>query len=142
MTNGWYPFNLRFTPTTLSSTLCAILSCSADAIRASSCVNLSNLSRVSSMSVFPINFFRYFSTPHTSLTKVNRRKNQLTHSAPLHFFCRHPNDDQYLRHDFRRYPCHSGRWWHPDVNLEPTEEVFDLAASAKHDLPWKQLGPS
>jgi len=58
---------------------------------------------------------------------VDQREDRLTHSTPLHFFCRHPNDDQYLRHDFRRHLCHGGGRWHPDVNLEPTEEVFDPA---------------
>ena len=58
---------------------------------------------------------------------MNKRKGQLTHATPLHFFCHHPNDDQYLCHYFRRYLCHSSGMWHPDVNLEPTEEVFDPA---------------
>jgi len=58
---------------------------------------------------------------------MNQRKDQLTHATPLPFFCRYPNDDQYLCHYFRCYLCHSSGRWHPDVNLEPTEEVFDSA---------------
>ena len=59
--------------------------------------------------------------------KVDQREDQLTHSTPFHFFCRHTNDDQYLCHYFRRYLRHSIGRWHPDVNLEPTEEAFDPA---------------
>ena len=59
--------------------------------------------------------------------KVDQREDKLTHSTPLHFFRRHPNDVQYLRHDFYSYVRHGGSRWHPDVNLEPMEEVFDPA---------------
>ena len=79
------------------------------------------------MSVFPINFFRYFSKPNTLQRKVNHREDKLTHWTPLHFFRRHTNDDQYLCHYFRCYLSHGGVRWHPDVNLEPTEEVFNPA---------------
>ncbi|KAN0118138.1 hypothetical protein V8E52_005399, partial [Russula decolorans] len=40
-------------------TPCVTFSSSADAIRASSCVNLSNLCTLSSISVFPANFLKY-----------------------------------------------------------------------------------
>ena len=46
---------------TFPSTLCVIFNSSADAICISSCVNLSNRSRLSSMSEFLVNFFIYFS---------------------------------------------------------------------------------
>ena len=65
---------------------------------------------------------------------MNQRKDQLTHATPLHFFCRHPNDDQYLRHYFHRDFCHSSGRWHPDVNLEPTEEVFDPAEQVDENV--------
>jgi len=58
-------------------------------------------------------------------TNIKQRKGELTHSTSLHLLGRHPDDVQHLRHDFYSYVRHSSSRWHPDVNLEPTEEVFD-----------------
>ncbi|KAF8479515.1 hypothetical protein DFH94DRAFT_486057 [Russula ochroleuca] len=49
------------TPLTLSSTICVAFKFCAAAIRASSCVSLSNLFNASSISVLPTSFFPFFS---------------------------------------------------------------------------------
>src|SRR6266702_8552287 len=54
------PVTLSSTTLTLSSTLCVSLRICAAAIRASSCVNLSNLFNASSMSFLPTSFLKYF----------------------------------------------------------------------------------
>ena len=55
------PIILLSNPSTLLPMLCVIFNSSAAAILASSCVSLSNFRTASSISVFPINFFRYLS---------------------------------------------------------------------------------
>src|SRR5580658_4263626 len=90
------------TPLTRSSTLCVIFSCSADAIRASSSVNLSNLSRLPSISLFPINFQKYFSeivNQSARMIKNINHINQLTESSTLYFLRRDRKDGQHLNHN-------------------------------------------
>ena len=57
-------------PLTLSSTACVAFKLCATAIRASSCVNLSNFFSASFISVLPISVFPYFSKRHIGYCSI------------------------------------------------------------------------
>src|SRR6266853_5059455 len=99
------PFTLSPTPITFPSIPCAIFRSSADAIRASSCVNLSSSCSASGISVFPISFFKYFSG-YMSAKKRKSTCDQLTPPSALHFLCRDPKDRYHLHHDLNNYFRH------------------------------------
>ena len=61
--------------------MCESLRFSAAAIRASSCVNLSNRLRASSISFFPISFFRYFSEYRLADNYISSRATHSLDSA-------------------------------------------------------------
>jgi hypothetical protein len=72
-TSSWTSSTFTSTPLILSLTLCVTFSSSADAMHAPSCVNLSNLSRLSSMSVFPVKSLIYCSKERCQSRLVSLR---------------------------------------------------------------------
>src|SRR6266699_5904509 len=115
---------LSSTALTLSSTACVASRFSAMAIRDSSCVSLSSLFSASSISVFPISLFPYFSGHSFSRGRHTHTK-LLTDSALLHLLSRNPEDrgnfDHYLNvrvHHFRGRP-------HLCVDLYTLETTFN-----------------
>jgi hypothetical protein len=65
------------TVVTLLSIMCVSFRISAAAIRASSCVNLSNRLSASSISFFPMSFFRYFSEHRLADNYISPRATHL-----------------------------------------------------------------
>jgi hypothetical protein len=102
-----------------------ISSCSAAAIRASSCVNLSNLSTLSSISLSPVNFLKYFSEWPVSENGKYKPLHQLTESSTLHFLCRDRKDGQHLNHNLNDYVSHSPSRCDASIFLKPAEEMFN-----------------
>jgi hypothetical protein len=112
-------------PISLTSLLMAFVifrSC-AEAIRASSCVSLSSLFSVSSMSFFPISFFRYFSE-YDVVRGILFVKKTLTCSALLDFFCCNSNKVEDLDRNFRDCVHHSLIWCHFSVYVQTSEKCF------------------
>src|SRR6266849_8985354 len=124
------PATLLSTTSTLSAipaTLLSIVfvtfrSCAA-AIRASSCVSLSSLFSASSMSFFPISFFRYFSE-NGFVSGDLFVKETLTCSALLHFFCRNSDKVEDLYHNCCNRVHHSFIWCHFSVYVQTSEKCF------------------
>ena len=115
---------LSTTPFILSSTVYVTFRFSAMAIRASSCVNLSNFFSASSISVLPVNLFRYFSEKHLVNDAIFAQIS-LTRSALLDLLRRNPKNREDLHHDFHHHIHHFGSWWNLRVDFETPEKVFD-----------------
>src|SRR6266550_3956913 len=116
---------LSSTPITLPSTLCVTFSSSTDAIRASSCVNLSNLSRLSSMSLFPANFMKYFSEQRRSGGVTVYTGHELTESSTFRFLRHDREGCQHLNHNVNGHVRHCRSRRDAGVYLKPVEETFD-----------------
>ena len=107
-------------PTLLLVVFVTFKSCAA-VIRASSCVSLSNLFSASSISVFPISFFRYF-TANGFVSENLFVDEMLTYSALFDFFCCNPNKVEDLDHYGRNYVHHSLIWCHFGVYFQTSEK--------------------
>src|SRR5260370_42146732 len=85
---------------------CAPSMPTATAIRTSSFVSLSNLLSASSMSVFPINFFRYFSEKFLNQQQPLVQESH-TYTALFHLFRSNPKNrkhlDHYLHNDINHF---------------------------------------
>ena len=135
------PATLPSTTSTLSaipSTLLSIVfvtfrSCAA-AIRASSCVSLSSLFSASSISFFPISFFRYFS--ENGFVKWGNLfvKETLTCSALFDFFCRNSNEVEDFNHYCRDRVHHSLIWCHFSVYVQTSEKCFYALKNLKKEV--------
>jgi hypothetical protein len=110
-------------PWTLSSTVLATLRTCAAAIRASSCVSLSNLFSASSISVLPISFFRYFSESDSVNGNIIIQR-QLTYPSLSDPFSCNSKDVQDLHHCFGDYVHHFLVECRFRVNFESLEEAF------------------
>src|SRR6202789_4526844 len=96
---------LSSTPLTLSSTVLATFRTCAAAIRASSCVSLSNLFSASSISVLPNNFIRYFSG-NGSVNGNTIIQQRLTRPSLSDLFSRNSKNVEHLHHCFGDYVHH------------------------------------
>ena len=114
---------LSSTPLTLSSTALVTFRTCAVAILVSSCVSLSSLFSASSISVFPITFFRYFSESR-SVNGNTIIHQKLTRPSLSDLFSCNSKDVEDLDHYFRDnihhflVECRSG------VDLESLEECL------------------
>jgi hypothetical protein len=112
------------TPLTLSSTVCVAFKFSATAIRASSCVNLSNLRSASSISFRPISLFPYFSE-HSSVNGLHTRTKLLTKFAFFNLLRRNPKNRQNFDHNLNDCIHHFRGRPHRCVDLETSEKAFN-----------------
>jgi hypothetical protein len=108
-------------PWTLLSTALVTFKTCAAAIRASSCVNLSSLFSASSISVLPINFFRYFSE-NGSVNGNTLVKQQLTRSSLSDLFKRNSKNVENFHHNFGDYIHHFFVKRRFGVNLQSLEK--------------------
>src|SRR6266849_10474386 len=108
---------LSSTRPTLSSTVCVASRTCAVTIRTSSFVSLSSLFSASSMSVFPISFFKNFS--ENFLIKSDLVVQELlTHTALLHLLRSHPKNRKHLHHYLYNNIYHFRRRCHPSVDFK------------------------
>src|SRR6267154_965222 len=122
-TSSWTTFTFPSTSLTLSSTLCVTFSDSADAICASSWVNLSNLCRC--LCSLPASSSTFL---HRHLSQVKNRistQHQLTQSPTFHFHCRDRDDGEYFDHNINNYVRHSRSRCDANVNLKPLKKSPD-----------------
>jgi hypothetical protein len=77
------------------------------------------------MSLFPVNFLKYFSELPRQRGWDNYTSHQLTDSSALRFLCRDRKDSQHLNHDFDDYIAHCPRRWDASIYLKPAEKMFD-----------------
>src|SRR6267154_1912976 len=115
------PAMLPATPPTLLSIVFVTFRSCAAAIRASSCVSLSSLFSASSISVFPISFFRYVSEIG-SIGVILSVQQRLTGPALFEFLCRNSKDVKNLDHYRRDRVRHFLIWCQFNVYLEPSEK--------------------
>jgi len=109
-------------PALLSIVFVTFGSCAA-AIRAS-CVSLSSLFSASSISFFPISFFRYFSA--NGFVSGNLFvKEGLTRSALLDFFCCNSNKVEDLDHYYLDCVHYSLIWCHFSVYVQTSEKCLN-----------------
>src|SRR5713226_2341619 len=95
--------------TTLSLTICVASRTSAVTIRTSSFVSLSNLLSASSISVFPVSFFMYFSNKFLNQQQVVVQESH-TYMALFHLLRANPKNRKHLHH-YLHNDVHHFRWW-------------------------------
>src|SRR5712671_7033884 len=76
------------------------------------------------MSLFPANFFKYFSN-ELSVVRGKYTQNQLTQWPTFHFLCRDRKDRQHLDHNLNNHVRHSCSRREDSVYLKSAEETFD-----------------
>src|SRR5579863_7688845 len=76
------------------------------------------------MSALPTSFLHISLSNRKSTWSIHTARNQLTRSALFDFLCRDRNNGKHLDHDFDYYVCHPRGWWHFDICLQTSEEVF------------------
>ena len=114
---------LSSTRPTLSSTVCVASRTCAVTIRTSSFVSLSSLFNASSISVFPISLFIYFSEKF-----INQQRpgctGILTHTTLLYLLRSHPKNGKHLDHNLYNN-IYQFRWRrHPSVDFKALEECL------------------
>ena len=94
-------------------------------MRTSSCVNLSNRLRASSISVFPNSFFRYFSDQPSVEPIPIHAYGKLTRSSLSYLLCSDSENIQYFHHNLHDDVRHCRRRWDLRIRLQTFEEVLD-----------------
>jgi hypothetical protein len=86
---------------------------------------LSNLSRLSSIPLFPVNLLKYFTEQPVSENGKYTPPHQLTESSMIHLLCRDRKDRQHLNHNLNDQVTHFPSRCDASIYLNPTEEMFN-----------------
>ena len=92
----------------------------------SSRVNLSSLSELSLVSLFPINIIKCFSEqPLVRKGNIQGITSDSLNWSTFRFLCSNHEDCQYLNHNISNHVCHCRIRCDAGVYLKPTDETFD-----------------
>ncbi len=94
-------------------------------MRASSCVSLSNLFSMVSISLSPNNFFANCSAIRSEVVASDHSKTQLTESSSIDLYLRQSKYRNQLDHYLRDYIRHQRVQRDLGINMETFEEVAD-----------------